>query len=242
MTTFFNSNYRHGGKNLTVSSVKTSVAELMSLLVSGDRCDAKNPTCQQWTRPHDFGRSFAVLCRLLFLSLTLTVASTMTFAGEAGQDQDRDHASDPTGTWLIRDGDGFYILMVFHEGGTLTGDFQGEAAFVPGGQPPFDIIVTPQSGVWRKTGPKTFAVTFVALEYQVNPPNGSIFQIDKSQLTGVLINSGNEMRLTALTTVFNPDGTQKGNSFPDTANGVRIPLEILPNTSHSLPIPVMPPL
>jgi len=118
-----------------------------------------------------------------------------------------------------------------------------EAGFIQGAQPPFDIIVTPQSGVWQKTGAKTFAVTFISLEYQGNPqlpPNASIYQIDKSQLTGVLNESGGQMQLTALTTIFNPDGTQKAGPFPDTANGVRIPLEILPDTSHSLPIPPQP--
>jgi hypothetical protein len=133
--------------------------------------------------------------------------------------------------------------MTFHAGGTFTGDFHGEAGFIPGAQPPFDVIVTPQSGVWQKTGAKTFAVTFIALEYQGNPqlpPNASIYQIDKSQLTRVLSDSGNQMQLTALTTTFNPDGTQKGGPFPDTANGVRIPLEVLPNTSNSLPIPQPP--
>jgi hypothetical protein len=172
--------------------------------------DNENTTIQERIRPQDCSGSFALFCRLLFLSLSLAVAPIVTFAGEPVHDQG--HVNDPTGTWLIRDGDGLYIIMIFHAGGTLTGDFHGEAGFIQGAQPPFDIIVTPQSGVWQKTGAKTFAVTFISLEYQGNPqlpPNASIYQIDKSQLTGVLNESGGQMQLTALTTIFNPDGTQK---------------------------------
>jgi hypothetical protein len=102
--------------------------------------------------------------------------------------------------------------------------------------------------VWRKTGARTFAVTFVSLEYKtplneqevLSGEGFALHQIDKSQLTGVLSDSGNEMKLTALTTAYNPDGSQKGDSFPDTANGIRIPLEVLPNTSHTFPIPPVP--
>jgi hypothetical protein len=222
MPSFSNLDDRRSGKSLTVKPIQTT----------------------QRVRPRDCATFFPLLCRLLALLLALAVAPTVTFAGETAHDQG--HVNDPTGAWLIRNGEGLFILMTFHAGGTLTGDFQGEAAFVPGGQPPFDVIVTPQSGVWQKTGAKRFAATFLALEYQAatttNPPSAPLFQIDKVQLTGVLNESGDQMQLTALTTVFNPDGSQKGNSFPDTANGIRIPLEILPNTSHSLPIPIMPPL
>jgi hypothetical protein len=78
-------------------------------------------------------------------------------------------------------------------------------------------------------------------EQEVTSGEGfALHQIDKSQLTGVLSDSGNQMKLTALTTAYNPDGSQKGDSFPDTANGIRIPLEVLPNTSNTLPIPEQP--
>jgi hypothetical protein len=87
------------------------------------------------------------------------------------------------------------------------------------------------------------AATFLALDYQVinTSPELAVYSFVRVQFTGVLGDSGNEMRLTALVTVFNPDGTQNGDSIVDAANGVRIPLEILPNTSHRLTIPVTPP-
>jgi len=234
MHSSYNLNYRHSGRNLSVSLVRPARGHV-SFFICGDRRNNENTADQRRIRPQDCGGSLGLLCRLLLLSLSLAVAPIVTFAGEPVHDHG--NVNDPTGTWLIRDGEGLWILMNFHAGGTLTGDFQGESAFGP---PPFNIIVTPQSGVWQKTGAKTFAVTFVSLEYQVSPPDAPIYQIDKSQLTGVLSDSGNQMQLTALSTAFNPDGSQKGDSFADTANGIRIPLEVLPNTSHSLPIPVQP--
>lgn len=229
-----NLNYSRAVRKLSINLI-TPAREQVSLFIFGERGDKENMTIQERVRPQFCSRSFALLCRLLFLSLSLAVAPMVTFAGEPGHDQG--HVNDPTGTWLIRDGDGLYIIMNFHAGGTLTGDFQSEAAF---GQPPFNVIVTPQNGVWQKTGAKTFAVTFVALEYFVTPPTAPMFQIDKIQLIGVLNDSGDKMQFSALTTNFNPDGSQKGDSFADTANGVRIPLEVLPNTSHTLPIPPQP--
>jgi hypothetical protein len=50
------------------------------------------------------------------------------------------------------------------------------------------------------------------------------------------------MELTALVTLFDPNGNQlpPQEGIRDKANGVRIPLEVLPNTSHTLPIPTKP--
>jgi len=70
--------------------------------------------------------------------------------------------------------------------------------------------------------------------------NPTLYQFDKVQFSGVLNESGDQIELTALITNFNPDGTQKGDSFSDTANGVRIALEVLPNTTHSLRLPEHP--
>jgi hypothetical protein len=44
------------------------------------------------------------------------------------------------------------------------------------------------------------------------------------------------MQISALTTFFDTDGNQLEHPEADTANGVRIPLEVLPNTSNKLPI------
>jgi hypothetical protein len=177
---------------------------------------------------------------MLALFLALVVATPTLFAQEWDHMDGRDKDHDPTGAWLIRNSGGTFILTVFHKGGTLTGDTQGESAFIPGAKPPESVIISPESGVWQKTGWRTFAATFITLEYDANPPF-ALFQFDKIQFTGILNKSGDQIALTALVTLFNPDGTQKGKSFPDDANGVRIPLEILPSTSDALPIPTPPP-
>ena len=95
--------------------------------------------------------------------------------------------------------------------------------------------------MWQKTGGKTFAATFITMEYDANPPF-ALFEFDKIQFTGVLSEAGNQMELTALVTLFDPNGNQLPplEGIRDKANGVRIPLEVLPNTSHSLPIPPKP--
>src|SRR5690348_12060156 len=84
---------------------------------------------------------------------------------------------DPTGAWLIRtdiqvvNTPGVFLLTVFHQGGTLTQDIQGESAFDAHAtikpKEPFNIITSPQSGVWQKTGFNTFATTLLAIEYEV---------------------------------------------------------------------------
>jgi hypothetical protein len=181
--------------------------------------------------------------RLLTLLLPLAIAPSMVCAA----------VQDPTGAWLIKnDNDGpnppVFFLNVFHQGGTLTGDLQGEGGFDPHatGKPkvPFNIINSPESGVWQKTGWNTFAVTFLTMEYQVDTHANSLstplFQFDKVQYTGFLIDPGDRMEITELViTNFNPQGELTGgpNKLPFKFHGVRIPLEILDSTARSLPIP-----
>ena len=108
------------------------------------------------------------------------------------------------------------------------------------------MISSPLSGVWQKTGWNTFAGTLLTIEYHLstNPLAGSpLFEFTKEQITGRLTESGDQMVLNELLlTHFDSDGKQlpptEGISFK--ANGVRIPLEILPSTAHSLPIPKVP--
>ena len=98
--------------------------------------------------------------------------------------------------------------------------------------------------MWQKTGWKTFAVTFLTIEYQVqtNPLGAPVFQFDKVQYTGHLTESGDEMVITeAAVTHFNPDGSQKDFTLiSGKTHGVRIPLEVAPNPTASLPIPEAP--
>jgi hypothetical protein len=94
--------------------------------------------------------------------------------------------------------------------------------------------------VWQKTGWKTFAVTLLTIEYQVDPPNAAFYQFDKVQFTGFLNESGDRMVITeAVITNFNSKGELIGdpNLIPTKAHGVRIPLEVLPFTARSLHIP-----
>jgi len=180
------------------------------------------------------------------LLLAIAIAPSVTLA----QDNGSHKLNDPTGAWLIRGSEGQFILTVFHKGGTLTGDTQGESAFDPAStnppKTPLNVINSPESGVWHKTGRNTFAATFLTMEYQVDSSNNSLsaplFQFDKVQFTGVLSDSGNQIELTALVTFFDANGNQlpPQEGIRDKANGVRIPLEVLPNTSHTLPIPTIP--
>jgi hypothetical protein len=180
------------------------------------------------------------LGQLLSLFVAIALTPSILLAEDEDHINGRDKVHDPTGAWLIRnDAEGSpFILNVFHKGGTLTGDIQGESAFNPTASPPANVINSPESGVWQKTGWNTFAVTLLTIEYQ--GPNGTFFQFDKVQFTGFLTDSGDRMEIThAVITNFNDKGELIGgpNNFPTKAHGVRIPLEVLPNTSHTLPIP-----
>src|ERR1700687_2629792 len=193
----------------------------------------------------DNRRSGKSRSRLVALFLVLAVAAPTLFAQESDHINGRDKDHDPTGAWLIRnDADGSpFILTVFHNGGTLTGDIQGESAFDPSAtkppMPPANVINSPESVVWQKTGWNTFAVTLLTIEYQVDPPNATLFQFDKTQFVGFLYEAGNRMEITAAAiTNFHPDGSLKA-FLPITSkgHGVRVPLEVLPFTSMTLSIP-----
>jgi hypothetical protein len=62
----------------------------------------------------------------------------------------------------------FFLLLTFEKGGTVHQDFQGESAFDPAAvnppKTPFNVVTTPQHGVWQKIGWKAFAATLVAIE------------------------------------------------------------------------------
>jgi hypothetical protein len=203
------------------------------------------------------------LCRLLALLLALAVAAPMLLAQESDHPNGPHKANDPTGAWLVRfhnPDDPIlnreFLLIVFHKGGTLTQNTQGESGFDPSAVPlpPDDpnysnnVISTPLSGVWQKTGWNTFAGTLLTIEYHnafnpaLNlPPDVSLFQFTKEQITGRLTESGDQMVISEIRlTHFDSDGQRINGiqSFP--ANGVRIPLEILPNSAQTLPIPPIP--
>ena len=165
--------------------------------------------------------------------------------------------NDPTGVWYLRlQKDDFqreFLLIVFHQGGTLTGNFQGESAFDPSAVvlPPEDpnfnnnVISSPLSGVWQKTGRNTIAGMVLDMEYHNALTNGlpvlTILQFAKFQFTGTLRRSGDEMTFKARLTRYSPEGKEFSHmDFPN-GTGTRISLEILPNTSDTLPLPPVPP-
>jgi hypothetical protein len=158
-------------------------------------------------------------CRLLLLSLALAITPMAVLA------QEQNHANDPTGVWLGSGAAGPLILNVFHSDGTFSGDFQGESAFIPGNDNPGYQITSPEEGLWQKTGAKTFAGTFFAMEY--NNDDGSLYAVDKVRLTGVLNGSGNEMDLMASGGRFDLNGNLlPGSAFQGrTAHFVRQRLE-----------------
>ena len=112
--------------------------------------------------------------RLLALILALALAAPVLSAQESNRRGERDRDHDPTGAWLLNWDVSFgvvpgpFVLNVFHEGGTLTGDIQGESAFDPAAtsEPTsdFNVITSPQSGVWQKKGRNKFVATFWVIE------------------------------------------------------------------------------
>jgi hypothetical protein len=196
--------------------------------------------------------------------LALFVALALTPSMLLGEDEDhfngRDKVHDPTGAWLVRfqiPGDPIlnreFLLIVFHKGGTLTQNIQGESGFDPSAVPlpPTDpnydnnVISTAMSGVWQKTGWNTFAGTLLDIQYHnsvipPNPPDVILFQFTKEQFTGRLTESGDQMILSFRLTHFDSDGKRIDDIQNYPANGVRVPLEILPHSSDTLPIPPPP--
>ena len=182
------------------------------------------------------------------LLLALAVATPVLQAQDWDQIYGRDKVHDPTGAWLITAGNQQFSLITFQRGGTVVEDIQGESAFDPASvnppTPPGDIQTSPQHGVWQKTGWKTFAATLVAIQAENDAKNfiAKFFRFDKLQLTGRLSESGDQMDLTIVFTFFDADGKTNGEpSGTVQFKGVRVPLDILPHSADTLPVPVISP-
>jgi hypothetical protein len=216
-----------------------------------------SPMKTQISIDHSGGRR---LIRLLWLILALALGAPVLLAQESNRLTGRDK-HDPTGAWLLRTpitdpaGNKVFAIAVFHTGGTVTQNIQGENAFDPAATTDpdpdnlFNIITSPQSGVWQKTGQNTFAVTLLSMVYRVlilpppALPAGPLVRFDKLQYTGTLSKAGDTMEITAVGTSFDEQGKQLDpteGTPPFTITGVRLPLVILPNIAHTLPTP--PPL
>jgi hypothetical protein len=200
------------------------------------------------------------LIRLLLLILALALAAPVLLAQESDRLTGR-NKHDPTGAWLLRTpitdpaGNPQFAIAVFNRDGTITQNIQGQSAFDPAATTDPDpdnfsnIITSPQSGVWQKTGQNTFAATLLAIESRIlilpppASPAGPLFRFDKLQYTGTLNKAGDTMEITAVGTFFDEQGNQldpREGTPPFTITGVRIPLVILPKIAHTLPTP--PPL
>jgi hypothetical protein len=160
MPSFSNLDDRRGGKSLTVRSIQ--------------------PTHRM--RPRNAVPLFPVICRLFALLLALAVAPTVAFAAEGAHENG--HINDLTGAWIVTNtalGDGggvFLAVNTFTSDGGWVGSVQGEGACCP--------IGTPGFGVWEKTGPKTFALTFASVFYD---QFGSLVATGKGRQTLTLTSS-----------------------------------------------------
>jgi hypothetical protein len=194
---------------------------------------------------------------LFGLLLALAVTPSVLLAQEWDHFDGRNKVHDPTGAWLVRFHNPHdplgqtrqFFLIVFHKGGTLTQNTQGESGFDPSSVPIIEsennVISSAFSGVWQKTGWNTFAGTLLDIEYHNgfdpasgDPPNVSVFQFTKEQFIGRLTPAGDQIVLSEVRlTHFKSDGTRFSDIDSYPAIGVRIPLEILPNDAQTLPIP-----
>jgi hypothetical protein len=90
----------------------------------------------------------------------------------------RDKSNDPTGAWIVTDtsagSDGQpNVVATFLNDGTTSGDARGDVTGFP-----VPIFVSPEHGVWKKTGHRTFSATFVALEYNHDNTLFAIVEVD----------------------------------------------------------------
>src|ERR1700738_4857430 len=125
-------------------------------------------------------RSGKASIRLLALSLVLAVAAPTLFAEDWDHMDGRDKANDPTGAWIVTDtsaaSDGHpSVLATFHEDGTTAGDVRGD---VTGTGVPDGVFSSPEHGVWKKTGHRTFSATFIGLWYNRDNSLFGIFEVD----------------------------------------------------------------
>jgi hypothetical protein len=95
-----------------------------------------------------------------------------------------------------------------------------------------------------KTGWKTFAATLVAIQAGLDAEHftSNFFRFDKLQYTGKLSESGDQVDLTLVFSAYDVNGNQIiAPNPPVNFKGVRVPLEILPHTGTTLPVPVVSP-
>jgi len=154
---------------------------------------------------------------------TLTVVLVLS-AFAAAQSGNAVKINDLTGTWLTTNtasGPGappgpFLALNTFTKDGNMIAPNQGESACCP--------LNTPAQGRWKKIGARTFAITFIAINYN---PDASLAGLLKVRQAITLNGSSTEFNATGIVDVTDPGGNPPA-TFQVATHGVRIEVEPLP--------------
>jgi hypothetical protein len=174
----------------------------------------------QRMRTRHFNAPLPTLFRLLPLLIALAVGPRVVFAQQGGNDQGK--GNDPTGAWIVTDtspgSDGQpSVLATFHKDGTTAGDVRGDVT----GFPEPAIFASPEHGVWKKTGARTFTGSFISLWYNRDNSLYGIFEVDANfQLDAS--SDQYDAKYVAYVTLANG---QVNNFGSGTAHGRRIPLK-----------------
>jgi hypothetical protein len=122
------------------------------------------------------------LMQLLALILLLAASTPMLLADDP-ETFEPGHAHDLQGVWLQQNLGGHMALLTFNFGGTASFDIQGDALFTP--------VQTPEHGLWKRTGARTFIATFLDIEYNRDDQQ-SLYGIVKSEWGITLNPSGDQ--------------------------------------------------
>jgi hypothetical protein len=155
------------------------------------------------------------------LTLTIALAWSALAAAQSGKAA---KINDLTGTWLTTNsasGPGappgpFLALNTFTKDGNIIAPNQGESACCP--------LNTPAQGRWKKIGARTFAITFIAINYN---PDASLAGLLKVRQTITLNGSSTEFNATGIVDVTDPGGNPLA-TFQVATHGLRIEVEPLP--------------
>ena len=181
----------------------------------------------QRMRPRDCGAPLQILFWLLALLMALAAAPTVVFALQG--DNEQGNANDPTGAWIVTDtgagSDGLpSVLATFHKDGTASGDVRGDVTGTGTGTGtgvPDGVFSSPEDGVWKKTGARTFTATFIALWYNRDNSLFGTFEVDANFR---LYASGDHYLANFVAYVALPNG-QRNNFGSGTSHGERIRLK-----------------
>ena len=158
------------------------------------------------------------LIRLLALLLALAMTAPVLLAEDWDHDRDRDHepgkANDLTGVWLQQFNPGHLPLLTFNFGGTASFDIQGDVLFTP--------VQTPEHGLWKRTGARTFIATFLDIEYNRDAEQ-SLYATVKVEFDIKLYPSGDQYDATIFAQETLTNG-QVINYGPISAHGTRLVL------------------